>query len=62
MGCTEHTDNDTAPDGTGAPPLTNDLVYRDTVTGFTPGALSSTPYGDRAALESWGHAKTARMC
>ena len=40
------TDDDTAPDGTGATPLTNDLDYRD-VPCFTLGTLISTAEGER---------------
>ncbi len=39
-------DNDTAPDGSGATPLTNDLDFRD-VPCFTPGTLILTPRGER---------------
>ncbi len=39
-------DGDTAPDGSGATPLTNDLDYRD-IPCFTEGTLIRTPSGDR---------------
>lgn len=40
------TDNDTAPDGSGATPLTEDLDFRDAVPCFTPGTLIATESGE----------------
>ena len=40
------TDNDTAPDGSGAIPMTADLDFRDAVPCFTPGTLIATIDGE----------------